>query len=75
MSQQHGAERGYGLAVGMALRVVNALEPRLHEVVAVPEVNNVVGKVAALARAEQCQAFPSASARCWTSSSCATSMA
>ena len=54
MSQQHGAERSHGLSVGMALRVVDALEPRLHDVVAVPEMNDVIGKAAALARAEQC---------------------
>ena len=53
MSQQHGTERSHGLSVGMALRVVNALEPRLHDVVAVPEMNDIIRKAAALARAEQ----------------------
>ena len=41
MPQQHGAERSHGLPVGMPLRVVNTFEPRLHDVVAVPEVNEV----------------------------------
>ena len=53
MSEQHGAERRHGLSVGMAQRVVHALEPRLHDVVAVLEVNDVVVEAAALARAEQ----------------------
>ena len=55
MPQQHRAERSPGLSVGMALRVVNALEPWLHDVIAIPEVNAVLGEAAALASAEQSQ--------------------
>src|SRR5262249_11455984 len=55
MSQQHGAERSPGLSVGMALRVVNSLEPRLHDVVAITKVNEVVSEIVALACTEQRQ--------------------
>ncbi len=57
MSQQHGAERGLGLSVGMAQWVVNPLEPRLHDVVPIPEMNAVAvaWETAALAYIEQFQ--------------------
>ena len=55
MSQQHGAERGPGLSVSMALWVVNSLESWLHDVVAITEVNEVVSEIVALACTEQRQ--------------------
>src|ERR1700752_3336163 len=53
MSQQHGAERRPGLFVGIALWVVNPFEPRLRDVVSIPEVNNVAREIISLACAEQ----------------------
>src|ERR1700727_3256574 len=53
MSQQNSAERSLGLHVWMAQRVGNSLEPRLHDVVFVTEVNEVPMEIVTIAEAEQ----------------------
>src|SRR5207247_8510460 len=55
MSQQHCAERRLGLSIGMALRVRNLLEPRLRNVVTIPEVDKVLRATISLPCAAQRQ--------------------
>src|SRR5262249_4276946 len=53
-----GAERSHRLSICIALRVMDLRESRLHDVVAIPEVNVVVLESAAVSSTEQCEGLP-----------------